>query len=252
MEDTRKTHKNEDLAMSPLLRADRLAVSCLVALLLYTANSAGAVMLGLTPSSQTAAVGQTVSIDLVVDGLGDFAPDSLGAFDIDVAYDPAALTFSGYALGGFLGDLGLFEAADFSFGDLRGGVINLAELSFLEADAGSCFVCLPPFLDDVQPVSFVLATLDFMVTDLAFGDSTEVAIGSVNALSDAFGDALEIAAIDGAVIRGVEPTAMPSPAPLLLMLSGLAALGAFGNRARRFDAQTGMPSAAKAATASYR
>jgi len=187
-------------------------------LLLGLVNQAGAVTLSLTPASQTAANNDTVFLDLVVSGLGNFAPDSLGDFDVDIGYDTAVLSFQSYSLGALLGDVGLGEALDVSLGDTFGSV-NIAELSLLEPDLATCFFCVPPFLDDLQPDSFILATLTFLVDALAPGSSTVVSIDTVYAVGDGFGSALTLDGTSGAVINAV-----PVPAAVWLFGSGLIGL----------------------------
>lgn len=202
-----------------------------VALLTLAATPAPAVVLSLVPASQTAMPSDSVSLDLVISGLGDFAPDSLGDFDIDIGYDPVALSLTGFSLGPFLGDIGLGEAADFSFGDL-GGVVNLAEVSLLEPDVATCIFCAVPFLDDIQPDSFALATLEFMVDVLPAGTNTIVSIDTVNALGDGFGLPLTLDGTADAVIRN--PVGVPEPSTLALLVIGLA--GLFGTRRRTLTA----------------
>ena len=205
---------------------------CLLLVLFLSATSAAAVTLSLQPSSQTAASGSTVSLELVIAGLGDFAPASLGDFDIDLSYDPAALSFSGITLGGFLGDTALFEAVDYSGGDLGGGLVNLAEVSFLEPEAASCIFCVPPYLDAIQPDTFALATVDFLVDGLASGASTNVAIDTVHALGDGFGIALPLDATADAVIRRQASGTAPEPGSLVLLLAGLSAFAALRHGAK--------------------
>ena len=187
-------------------------------MLVGLAIPSAAVTLSLQPASQTAAPGDPVTLELVVGGLGDFAPDSLGAFDVDIAYDSAALTFTGYTLDSYLGDIFLGEAYDVSGGD-SGGVVNIAELSLLENNAATCFFCMPPYLDDIQPDSFTLAYLDFSVDTLAPGESTIVSIETVNALGDGAGMPLTVTATSDAVI-----SAVPVPAAAWLFGSGLLAM----------------------------
>jgi hypothetical protein len=201
----------------------KLLITVYGLVLLGLSNHAIAVTLSLLPASQTATAGDTVTLDLVIDGLGDFAPDSLGAFDVDIAYDTTVLTFVGYTLGPFLGDVPS-EALDFSLGDVS-GIVNITELSLLENDAGSCVFCLPPYLDDIQPGSFTLASLDFSVDVLDPGASTIVAIDTVNALSDAFGTALTVDSTDYAVINAV-----PIPAAVWLFGTGIIGLIGFARK----------------------
>ncbi|MBK6738470.1 MAG: hypothetical protein IPG64_11380 [Haliea sp.] len=117
--------------------------------------AAHAALLALQPFDTLAENGDTVSLDLVVSGLGNFGPDSLGAFDIFVGYDTGALSFAGYTLGNLLGRVDLFEAIDAS-GGAGGGAVNIAEVSLLSATS----------LNTPQPGQFVLASLRFDVLDL--------------------------------------------------------------------------------------
>ena len=195
-----------------------------LAALALVGQAAALPTLSLLPASQTAVSGDNVSLDLVIDGLGNFAPDSLGDFDVDIGYDAAVLSFQSLILGPFLGDVGLGEAIDFSGGDL-GGLVNVAELSLLEPDALTCIFCISPFLDDIQPGSFTLATLNFHVDALAPGSSTTVSISSVNILGDGFGNLLTLDSTNDAVIRGPQ-ISIPEPSILALLGLGLFGIGA--------------------------
>lgn len=199
------------------------------ALLALVAMPASALILSLQPTVQTAVPTDNISLDLVVSGLNAGGPDSLGAFDLDIGFDAAALTFQGYSLGASLGDIGLGEAFDFSFGDLGGGLVNLAEVSLLEADSGSCFFCFSPFLDDIQSDTFTLATLDFSVDVLAVGSSTSVFFDTVYALGDGFGLALGLDGISNAVIENPRAS-VPEPTTLALMALGLIGVGVVRRR----------------------
>jgi len=179
------------------------------------ATQAGAVTLSLEPATLTAKTGDSIRLDLVISGLGDHSGDSLGDFDLDLAYDSVALSFTGYRLADYLGDVGLFEAIDSSFGEYVTGSIGLTEVSLLLADE----------LDALQAGSFTLATLDFAVDMLARGETTFISIDTVWALGDAYGDWL---ALDGT--SGAEITGVAEPASLVLMGMGLFGLGSCRRR----------------------
>ncbi len=166
---------------------------------------ANAALLSLQPDTTVASNGDTVSVSLMVSGLGEFGPDSLGAFDIFVNYDASVLSFADYSLGNFLGDLRGITALDVSSGD-TGGAVNVAEISLL----------LPARLHALQPGEFFLASLSFNVFNLTPGANTSLQILGGAVLANAAGTALPVATGAPATI-----VAVPLPATLWLALSGL-------------------------------
>jgi hypothetical protein len=65
----------------------KLLLTRIVALTLFSlAMQVSAVTLSLEPASSTVGVGDSLSLDLVIAGLGDYSSDSLGDFDIDIAF----------------------------------------------------------------------------------------------------------------------------------------------------------------------
>ena len=167
---------------------------------------AHAVLLSVQPDTTFAANGDLVSLDIVVSGLGNFGPDSLGAFDVFMGYDATVLSFSGYSLNNLLGDLG-GQAIDSSAGDL-GGSVNIAEVSLLAAAV----------LDALQPDEFIMASLNFDVLDLAIGATTELSILPGAVLSSAFGQPLSVTGGLSATIEG--RAAVPLMGTLWLLLGG--------------------------------
>jgi hypothetical protein len=165
--------------------------------------SAGPITLDIQPSLTYAGNGDSVSLDLVVSGLGDFSPDSLGAFDISVGFDASVLSLNNYALGDFLGDVALAQAIDASAGDFGGGV-NIAEVSLLSVLD----------LDALQPESFTLATLNFDVINLGLGATTQLSVLQGAILGDAYGVQLPVAGFGTASISNV-----PLPGTLLLIIA---------------------------------
>lgn len=167
-----------------------------------------AAFIDLQLNESVAANGESVVLDIIVGGLGDFAPDSVGAFDINIDFDALALSFSSYALGGYLGDIGLTQALDSSFGDL-GGSVNLAEVSLLAA-AG---------LDALQPDEFILASLNFDVINLPLGAPSVFSLAQGAILADTEGFALQTNSNASATLVGGAP--VPIPGTLFLLLGGL-------------------------------
>ncbi|ALS98059.1 hypothetical protein [Lacimicrobium alkaliphilum] len=184
--------------------------SLLIALALVTTSSHAA-FLSLTPSVSFAETGDTVVLDLMIGGLGDGGPDSLGDFDLDILYDPAVVSISSYSLTNMLGDIDFFEAFDFSLGDDGLGTLGLSVVSFLTDSE----------LNALQPDSFSLATISFSVDFLPENSFTWVEIGTIYGMGDVFGDPLEITSTANALITNSinEPAAfwlMLLPALLLL------------------------------------
>lgn len=161
-----------------------------------------AVSLEFVPGNQTVNVGDPAVVDVLISGLGDGAASSVGTFDLNVSYDASILTAAGVTFGGFLGD-GLLTSIQTV--DLGGaGVADLAEVSLLFAFE----------LDALQPASFTLATLTF--DTLAAG--TSPLVFSQALIGDGLGLPLQVNAGGGSV------AAVPEPAFLLLLASGLAVL----------------------------
>ena len=172
----------------------------------------GGVILGLSPSSQNALPGDTISLNLVVSGLNSGGVSSLGDFDLNVAFDTSKLSFTSYSLGSFLGDISLSEAGNFSLG-ATGGSINLSEVSY---------ILDPTALAALQGNSFTLATLFFNVGSLLNGQSTNVSFTDIYALGDSLGNPLTLDAANGATI-GNNAT-VPEPSSILLILLAVPAL----------------------------
>jgi hypothetical protein len=189
-------------------------VFVLLTLCLMQTPLAHSALIGFQPASISASTGDSIAFDLVISGLGDFSPDSLGAFDISIGFDAAVLSFTGYSLGDFLGDIALLEAIDASAGNL-GNVVNVAEVSLLSALA----------LDSLQPGEFTLATLNFNVINLAAGAVTQLSVLSGPVLGDAFGSPLSVTASGTASVEGTGSSPDPIPVPGTLFLLAAALLG---------------------------
>lgn len=83
--------------------------------------------------------------------------------------------------------------------------------------------CIPPFLEDVQPASFTLATLTFDT----LGTGTSPLTLSIRRLGDAFADPLTATPGSGEVV------VTPEPSSMLLFVMGLAGLAGVRQTSRR-------------------
>lgn len=173
---------------------------CLVCAAVFLCNPVWATTLSFNPSAASINVGDFIDLDIVISGLEN---DNLSSFDFNVNYDPTLLTFEFYTLGSGLGDISFFEADDLSFGDLGGGVINLAEFSWL-------------FDFSLQPNEFTLATVSFTgsgpgVSLLSFSD--------VLLYDDFFPANLLSANLESGPVTVT--AVIPEPATILLLGAGL-------------------------------
>ena len=117
--------------------------------------------LALDPATFLVAPGDAVDVDVVISGLVAGGPPSVGAFDLDVAFDPALLQPIAVTFGPFLGDPDPLAGETLTDFQLLAGIVDLAEVSLLAT----------PDLDLLQlPASFTLATLSF--TAVASGAAT--------------------------------------------------------------------------------
>ncbi len=126
-----------------------------------------ALSLSLSTNNSIVAPSSTVQIDVVVTGLGNHAAPLLGNFDLGIAYDPILFGFAGIQFGTGLGDPSLGEAvvADMA----TPGLVQFSEVSLLEGMAASCSLCVPPYLEDLQNGSLILASLNFTALFIGSG-----------------------------------------------------------------------------------
>jgi hypothetical protein len=104
------------------------------------------IILSIEPASQAFNSASSVSVDLVISGLGDHTSPSLGAFDLALSYDPSVLSAVSVTFGT---QLGMSALAGTDLG--TPGTIHLDDVSLRSAS----------FLQANQPSSFTLATLSF-------------------------------------------------------------------------------------------
>ena len=174
-----------------------------LAALLVACPPSHAIMVSISPTSQSATAGSQVHANLVVSGLGDRATPSLGTFDVNVGFDPAILSFISADFGNQLDILGLGSIQTVTRGI---GVFVLFELSLDQ----------PSDLDTLQKGSFTLASLNFN----ALAAGTSALRISIIALGDSMGNPLVADSVNG----NVNVTAVPEPSSYLLMGVGFLGL----------------------------
>ncbi len=176
--------------------------SLFAALIIFATGSLQAsVLLTLEPQSPIS-VGTTSEVQLRLSGLGQHTSPSVGAFDLNLAFNPSVLSFSGLTFGDpVLGDqLNLAGASTISDATSQGaGLLELFEVSLASTSV----------LNAQQPDTFVLATLRFQ----GVANGTSLLTPTLNAVSDASGNALVV----GVQTGRIDVTAAPEPGSLWLM-----------------------------------
>jgi hypothetical protein len=169
----------------------------LLAFVLTNRQASAAIILSLEPASQTVSAGSPVSMDLVVSNSNPLVSAGVGAFDVDLTYNPAVLSAMSVTFGTHL-DLGVSGSIQNSNLSTP-GLIHLDEVS-LEASSELLLN---------QPASFTLATLNF--------SGTAPGVSSVNFTSAILSDVTGLQSITPETVAGqVEVTgggvAVPDPA----------------------------------------
>ena len=184
-----------------------------ILLLFFTAPS-NAITIGFNPQHQTVPVGDKAEVALVISELGNGAEPSIGAFDLDITFDPTILTFDSVVFG----DPDLGDQLDLSgWGSWTAFIPGAASVNLYEVSIDPAAV-----LDSLQADSFTLAYLTF--DTLSVGTSS---LGiRVLVLSDAWGDPLQATTDDGSI------SPVPEPATFFLLSAGLVGLAGLRRKKR--------------------
>ena len=170
--------------------------------------SAGIITISVVPPSQSVALGSPVSVSLQITGLGNLTAPSLGAFDINLNFDPTILSFNSAVYGDpIFGDqldpTGLGNTLNFSSPGF--GTVELFDLSLDSASQ----------LNSLQPATFILGTLVFDT----IGTGTSSLDLTLNSLGDADGNSLSASIQNGSA--DVNPAStVPEPSSALLLAGG--------------------------------
>ncbi len=180
-------------------------------------GSASAITLSVEPTYSVINVGDTFTADLVISGLIDSAPPSLGRFDIDLNYDASIFSVAA------VNPVSFGDQLDFGFNGVGDsvqtentaipGVVNLFELSFE----------IPFELDLFQPGEFTLASVSFVAD--SFGSGTFSLAPSL--LTDSLGNPLFAQQLNPATVEVI-----PVPAAVWLFATGVLGLVGLGKRRR--------------------
>jgi hypothetical protein len=198
----------------------------LTALVILLSSSYGhAISLTFVPVTQSVTQGSIASVALNISALTTGAAPSLGAFDLNVNFNPSILSFNSVVFGGNPGvsdQLLLGPACTNALlcGSVAGsGTVEIFELS--NASVAN--------LNNLQVDTFILATLRF--NTLAAAINSPLTFSNV-ILGDALGNPLSATLGTGSVTVTPRVTT-PEPAGLLLLAFGLAVLGIW-RRAKSF------------------
>ena len=182
-----------------------VSLAAAVAVLLAAAPVRALPLVTIEPTEQTVAVGDTVSVDIMISHLDP--SEAIGGFSLVVSFNDAVLQGASYAAGSALG-----AVIDLGPGFGTGGSAPL-ELFFSSLED-------PSDLADLQGESFSLATVSF--TAVATGGSAlrllDVVLANADGTSDIFPDVSP-----GRVCVGEPCDAVPEPTSLLLF--GVAVVG---------------------------
>jgi hypothetical protein len=180
------------------------------ALSVILSGQASGYSLYFTTSGTAVGLNETTAVGIWISGLGNYAAPNLGAYDLEIGFDPNVLRFESLSFSSFLGFPG---SSISSFGLKTPGVLSVRETSLLNG-----------VLSSLQPGSFSLVNIQFTLTALQGSTLSFLSAG----LSDGDGYSLY------ADLQSANLYAVPIPSSLLLLSGAVLGLGAY--RRKRFKA----------------
>ncbi len=197
--------------MNRILKTLRVLAMAAIIAAGAVAQGEAAPIVSISPSSQVANFGDTVSIDIIVTGL----TEAVGGYSLYLGFNDAVLTGDSYTNdpGGAMG-----AGDDFGFG-FGANDLDLFYIADATWDAAT--------LAGAQGASFTLATVTF----LAIANGVSPLAWLFVDLSDAAGDSLLLRSTQNGQVCVGGPCPVPEPGLLILMMTGVATV-AVRRRAR--------------------
>lgn len=184
-------------------------------------RAAATPIITLSPAEQVIEAPGSFTLTVGIDGLhADDPALLLGAFSLDLAYDPALVSYlpsPQAAWGGALGDVST-GAALVDIDAATPGLLHLSEVSLLEADPATCVLCAGPYLSNLQGNRFNLVTLQFFFA--ATSGSTRLRVTQA-LFGDADGNAIALGAANSSTVRVPEPGTWALTGVALALVSAL-------------------------------
>lgn len=159
-------------------------------------------ILTINPVSQTIPLGSQASFDVNISGL--VSGTALGAYDINVGFNPTVLAYNSIAFGNQVDLSGL--------GDIQTATLGTNAVDVFEVSLDSA-----SYLNATQMPSFTLVTLTFDTLSAAINSPITLAI---NALSDGNGNPIA-SSVDGGSVSVTTATVTPEPSSGILSVTGL-------------------------------
>lgn len=172
------------------------------------------VTLALVPSAAAIAVGQTLSVQIVVDGLDDGGEIALESFDLELAFDDSRLEFQSLAFGGSLGDPN-DGGETFVTGPGTPNVTGVVELGLFS-------LLTEAQLLGLQSAPFLLATIEFQ----ALANPGSALLELINLYGGSLGGIAGLPLGDELATPGqLFVSIVPEPGAIALLAVALALLG---------------------------
>ncbi len=187
--------------------------------LLALCSAGSATTIVVNPSTITADPNSTTIVRIGFSNVGDVNPQPLGSYDLQLFYNPSLLILESLNHGDpvYGNQLDLSGYGSLTWDDTSTpGEVRMMEVSFDD----------PATLRQFQRSQFVIASLAFRT----LGTGSSPLTLEVNTISDALGNIMDTTTAGGSISVGT--SSVPEPGMLVLLGSGLGALGLWRRKGR--------------------